>query len=157
MRTTLLIGILTVVTGMTAFGANDNTLGTWKLNTAKSKLTANPSPLKNSTMVREASDGGVKVTVKGERVDGTQVDSTYTAKYDGSETKITQTGLQYDTIWIKQINANTLTDERKKAGGAYHATGRTVVSLGGKVMTVTMKGTNTEGKTFTTVLVFDKQ
>ena len=64
---------------------------------------------------------------------------------------------QYDTIAIKQVNANTLTDERKKTGGSYKATGRTVVSNGGKTMTTTTKGTNADGKEFTQVLVFDKQ
>ena len=41
---------------------------------------------------------------------------------------------------------NTLTDERKKTGGPYKATGRTVVSNGGKTMTTTTKGTNADGK-----------
>ena len=50
-----------------------------------------------------------------------------------------------------------LTDERKKTGGTYHATGRTVVSNGGKTMTLSTKGTNTDGKEFTSTLVFDKQ
>jgi hypothetical protein len=148
--------LILAVTGI-AFAANDNTIGTWKLNAAKSQLPANPPPLKSSIIVREASDGGVKVTVTGERTDGTQVTANYTAKYDGTETTITQTGLRYDTISIKQVDANTLTDERKKTGGTYHATGRTVVSNGGKLMTVTIKETDTDNKEFTTTLVFDKQ
>jgi len=55
------------------------------------------------------------------------------------------------------VNANTLTDERKKTGGPYKATGRTVVSNGGKTMTTTAKGTNADGKAFTQTFVFDKQ
>src|SRR5215469_7606936 len=123
---------------MAVFAA-DNTLGTWKLNTAKSKLAANPSPLKSMSTVREASSDGVKVTNTGERADGTQVNTSYTAKYDGSASTVTGTGVQYDTISIKQVNANTLTDERKKAGSPYHATGRTVISNGGKTMTISIK------------------
>jgi hypothetical protein len=65
--------------------------------------------------------------------------------------------LQYDRISIKQVNVNTLTDERKKAGGSYHATGRTVVSNGGKTMTVTINGANAAGKAFTSTLILDKQ
>ncbi len=139
-----------------AFAA-DNTIGTWKLDPAKSKLAANPSPLKRSTVVREPSDGGVKVTVTGERTDGTQVNVSYTVKYDGTPASLTGTGLPYDTISMKQVNANTLTDERTKNGGTYHATGRTVVSNGGKALTLTTKGTNADGKEFTSTLVFDKQ
>ena len=63
----------------------------------------------------------------------------------------------YDMISVKQLNANTLTDERKKTGSSYKATGRTAISGGGKVMTTTTKGTNADGKEFTSTLVFDKQ
>ena len=64
---------------------------------------------------------------------------------------------QYDTIAIKQVNANTLTDTRKKTDGKYEATSRYVVSNDGKTMTMTLKGTNAEGKDVTAVFVFEKQ
>ena len=138
-----------------AFGA-DNSLGTWKLNLEKSKYTPAPMPIKSLTVVREASDGGVKQTTTGERADGTAISASYTAKYDAKDVQVTGNS-QYDTIAIKQVNANTLTDERKKTGGPYKATGRTVVSNGGKTMTTTTKGTNADGKEFTQILVLDKQ
>jgi hypothetical protein len=62
-----------------------------------------------------------------------------------------------DAVAIKQINANTLTDERKKAGGPYKASGRTVISNGGKTMTTTTIGTNASGKEFTSAFVFARQ
>jgi len=144
------------ITTVAAFAA-DNTIGTWKLNVARSKYTADPLPIKSLTVTREASDGGVKQTATGERSDGTVINTTYTAKYYGTEVKVTGDNLTYDTIAIKQANANTLTDERKKTGTPYKATGRVVVSNGGKVMTTTTKGTNADGKEFTQTLVFDKQ
>lgn len=144
-----------VISVVVALGA-DNTLGTWKLNVAKSTYTPAPLPIKSLTVVREASDGGVKQTTTGERADGTKVNATYTAKYDGKEVQVTGNS-QYDTIAIKQLNADTLTDQRKKTGGSYKATARTVVSNGGKTLTTTTKGTNAEGKEFTQVLVLDKQ
>ena len=70
------------ITTVTAFGA-DNSLGTWKLNVEKSKYTPAPFPIKSMTNVREVADGGVKVTVTGERADGAAVNVSYTAKYDG--------------------------------------------------------------------------
>jgi hypothetical protein len=143
------------ISTIAAFGA-DNTIGTWKLNVANSKYTGAAMPVKSLTVTREASDGGVKQTVTGERADG-PINATYTAKYDGTEVKVTGSNLTYDTIAIKQVNANTLTDERKKTGGPYKATGRTVVSNGGKTMTTTTKGTAADGKEFTQILVFDKQ
>jgi len=96
------------------------------------------------------------VTTTGEQADGTPINATYTAKYDGTEAKVTGNA-PYDTILIKEINANMLTDERKKTGGPYAATGSTVISNGGKTMTTTTKGTNGSGKNFTSTFVFDKQ
>jgi len=143
------------ITSVAALGA-DNTLGIWKLNVAKSTYTPAPLPIKSLTVTREASDGGVKQTTTGERSDGTKVNASYTAKYDGKDVQVTGNS-QYDTIAIKQVNADTLTDARKKTGGPYKATGRTVVSNGGKTMTTTTKGTNADGKEFTQILVLDKQ
>jgi len=63
-----------------ALGA-DNTPGTWKFNTAKSKQASGVSPITNATLVREAADGGVKYSVQGVRADGSKIDVSYTAKY----------------------------------------------------------------------------
>jgi len=141
-----------------AFGA-DNTLGTWKYNAAKSKPAPGASPITNLTLTREAANGGVKNSAKGERADGSKIDNTYTAKYDGKEVAMTlmATGTVFDTIAIKQVNANTITEERTKKGGKYHSSVRTVVSADGKTMTSTQKGTGADGKAFTSVAVFDQQ
>lgn len=156
MRTILTKALVTLaITTIAAFGA-DNSIGTWKLNAEKSKYTPAPMPVKSLTVAREASEGGVKQTTTGEQADGTAINASYTAKYDGKDVQITGNA-PYDTIAIKQLNANTLTDERKKADGPYKATGRTVISGGGKTMTTTVKGTNSAGKAFTQVFVFDKQ
>ncbi len=143
-----------ITTGATL--AADNTIGTWKLNVEKSKYSPAPMPPKSLNVTREASDGGVKVTTTGEQADGTAINASYTAKYDGKEVQVTGNA-PYDTISIKQVNANTLTDQRKKTGGPYHAASRMVISNGGKTMTTTIKGTNTAGKNFTSTFVLDKQ
>jgi hypothetical protein len=149
----LVIGV--AITAIGVCGA-DNSLGTWKRNVTKSKSsTPNANPIKSLTTVREASDGGVKVTSTGERMDGTAINSSYTAKYDGKEYPVT--GAPWDTISIKQIDANTFTSDTKMTGGKYHTKGRTVISKGGKTMTTTIKGTNAEGKPTTGTLVYDKQ
>ena len=148
------VSLILAVAALAAFGA-DNTLGTWTLNIEKSKYTPAPMPVKSLTVTREASDGGVKQTTTGEQADGTAINASYTAKYDGKDVNVTGNA-PYDTIAIKQVNANTLTDERKKAGGPYKATGRAVISNGGKTMTTTVKGTNAAGKAFTQNYVFDK-
>lgn len=147
----LIVGI--AITAIGAFAA-DNSLGTWKLNMAKSKFSP-AAPVKNLTSTREASDGGVKVTSTGERADGAAVNASYTAKYDGKDSPVT--GSPYDTIAIKQVNANTLTFTAKKSDGKYNVSGRTVVSKDGKTMTSTSKGMNAEGKPYHATMVYDKQ
>jgi hypothetical protein len=137
--------------------AADNTLGMWKLNTAKSKQAPGTSPITNLTVTFEGSDDGVKVTAKGERADGTKIDTAVNVKYDGKPVTVTGTGLPYDTVAVKQVNDNTFTEERTKQGGKYHVTARRVVSADGKTMTVTTKGTNADGKPITATAVWDKQ
>ena len=83
-----IIGILIAGLAISAIGlfGADNSLGTWKRNVAKSKYTPTPAnPITSLTMVREASEGGVKSTGTGQRKDGTAINSVYTAKYDGKE------------------------------------------------------------------------
>src|SRR5215471_6264387 len=125
---------LRIAVAMAAIAAGalcaDNTLGTWKLNPDKSKPPAGQSRITSLTAVREASGDGVKVTVKGEREDKSKIDASYTTKYDGKDVSVSGSGLPYDTIAIKQVDANTLTDVRSKTGGTYKGTGRFVVSNG---------------------------
>ncbi len=156
MRTILTSALIALAFTASATRGADHSIGTWKLNAEKSTYTPAPIPVKSLTVARETSDGGVKVTITGEQADGTPINATYTAKYDGTDVQVTG-NTPYDTISVKQVNANTLTDARKKTGGPYAATGRSVISNGGKTMTTTTKGTNGEGKEFTSTFVFDKQ
>ena len=141
---------------MAAIGAYaaDNSLGTWKLNMEKSKFSPS-APVKSLTSTREASDGGVKVTTTGERADGVAIDSSYTAKYDGSEAEVT--GAPFDTISIKQVNANTFTLSERKKDGKLSMRGRSVVANDGKTMTSTLRGTNADGKPYSATMVWEKQ
>src|SRR5215469_9155052 len=140
----------------TAWGA-DNTLGTWKFNAEKSKLSGVSSPVTNLTVTREATEGGVKITAKGERSDGSKIDAVTDAKYDGKPVSPQGTGQAWDTTALKQMNADTVTEERTKKGGKYHSNVRFVVSKDGKTMTATAEGTDADGKKFSTRVVWDKQ
>lgn len=157
MRVRLLhLCVLIAITSLSVIAA-DNSLGTWKRNTDKSKYNPMPpNPFKSQTMVREAADGGVKITSKGQRADGTPVETTYTLKYDGKPVSVTGTGSQFDTISMKQIDANTFMSETRKTGGKYHTTGKTVISKDGKTMTNTSKGTDSEGKPLSFTIVYER-
>jgi hypothetical protein len=148
------VSLILAAAALAAFGA-DNTLGTWKLNVEKSKYTPAPFPIKSLTTIREAADGGVKITRPGVQADGTPINSSSTIKYDGKEYPIT--GAPWDTSSIKQVDANTLTSTNTQKNAKYHVTNRTVISKDGKTMTTTSKGTNAEGKPVTATLVYDKQ
>jgi len=149
--TKLIIGM--AITAIGVFAA-DNSLGTWKLNMEKSKFSPS-APVKSLTSTREASDGGVKVTTTGEQANGTPINASYTAKYDGKEYPVT--GAPYDTIAIKQVDANTFTAMLKNTGTKYIATGLSVISKDGKTMTTTTKGTNAEGNPMNNTMVYEKQ
>jgi hypothetical protein len=148
--------VLAIGLAAAAFGA-DNSLGTWKANIEKSNYSPAPIPVKNITSVRESVPGGVKVANTGERADGTAINTTYTAKYDGTPASVSGQGAPYDTVSLKQVNANTFAYDAKKSDGKYHSHGRLVISPDGKTMTLTAKGTGADGKAMAITLVYDKQ
>src|SRR5690242_8146680 len=93
--------LLGTICAFAVFGA-DNSLGTWKLNVAKSTFSPPPTPVRSLTTTRTAVDGGVKVVSTGEMADGSSLNSGYTAKYDGSPSPID--GTIWDTISVKQVD-----------------------------------------------------
>ena len=138
--------------------AADNSIGTWKRNVEKSKYTpAARNRIKSQIMVREAVDGGVKVTTWAQRADGTPVNANYTVKYDGTPASVSAAGSLFDTVSTRQIDANTFMLEMKRSGGKYHTTGRMVISKDGKTMTMTLSGTDGDGKPVSNTLVWDRQ
>jgi hypothetical protein len=147
---------LAMTTTLAALGA-DNSLGTWTANVAKCKYTPAPWPVKSLTVTREAAPGGVKVTNTGMRTDGSAINASYSAKYDGSASEVTGEGSPYDSISVKQGDANTFTYEAKSSKTKYRASGRIVISGDGKTMTTTASGVDADGKPMTLKLVYDKQ
>lgn len=158
MRKILSLTLIVLATTFTVSAQSaDNSLGTWKANTAKSKYTPAPWPVKSLTVTREAAPGGVKVTNIGTRTDGSAINATYTAKYDGSSSEVTGEGAPYDSISVKQGDANTFTYEAKNSKNKYRVSGRVVISGTGKTMTTTASGVNGDGKPITMKLVYDRQ
>jgi hypothetical protein len=153
---TFALATLLITSTAAAFGA-DNSLGTWKLNVEKSKYSPAPFPVKNINSVREAAGDGVKVSNTGERANGTAINATYTAKYDGSPASVSGTGAPYDTVSIKQVNANTFTYDAKNGSNKYHSHGKIVISADGKTLTMSAKGTDGDGKAMNVTLVYEKQ
>ena len=98
-------------------------------------------------MTFEAQGNGAKVSVQGTAADGSRIAYSYRTNYDGKDSPISGTGVTFaaDTNATKSIDANTTESTRKKAGKVV-ATLQTVVSKDGKVLTVTVKGTDANGQ-----------
>jgi hypothetical protein len=148
---------LVIASTVSALAADDDSLGIWKADVAKCKYTPAPWPVKSLTVTRVAAPDGVKVNNMGTRTDGSAINSSYTAKYDGSPTAVTGEGAPYDSISIKQMGSKKFTYEAKNSKNKYHAVGRTEISFDGKVMTTMSKGTDGDGKPMTLKIVYDKQ
>ena len=128
-------------------------MGTWKLNEAKSKIA--PGAPKITTVVYEAAGDSVKVTVDGTDGEGKPLHSEWTGKFDGKDYPVTGDP-NTDTRSYKKVDDHTLESTNKK-GDKVGITARGVVSADGKTRTVTLHGTDSKGKKYTSTAVFDKQ
>ena len=134
----------------------DPFLGTWKLNVKKSKFVPGP-PRKSETRIVVTGPTGMKVKVDRVNGDGSTQQFEYTSNLDNKTYPITGDGpYGADSIAANLTAPNTIQSTLTK-GGKVVATATTVVSVNGKVLTITTKGTDAEGKHFTNVSVYDKQ
>jgi hypothetical protein len=143
---------LGVLAAAVAFAA-DPEMGTWKLNEAKSKIAAGMP--KNHTVVYEAAGDSVKITVDGTDKDGKATHNEWTGKFDGKDYPVTGDSTS-DMRSYTKVDAQRLKFTVKQSG-KITTTGRVVVSADGKTRTVTVSGTDAEGKKFKSVAVYDKQ
>jgi len=151
---------LAAVLALTATGLlaedYDHSTGVWKRNVESTKYeSANPNPITSLIMTREGVPGGLKVTSKGHRKDGSPIDYTFTVKYDGKDYPCIGVGSVFETIAITRTDADHFPSVTKK--GKYLMHGMTVMSNGGKTMTITNKGTDADGKETSFSVVWDKQ
>ena len=134
----------------------DPFLGTWKLNLKKSKFVPG-SPRKSETRIVVTGPSGMRVSVDRVNGDGSTQQFEYTSNLDGKSYPITgQAPYGADSISANLTAPNTIQSTLTKNGKTV-ATATTVVSNGGKVLTITTKGTYAQGKHFTNVGVYDKQ
>lgn len=154
MRTrTILLTLVVCFVGVAAALAADANVGTWKLNSAKSKFTAGTP--KNDTVIVEVAGDNMKITVDGTDGDGKPAHNVWTGKYDGKDYSVTGDPAS-DMRSYTTVNARTLTLSLKK-GGKVTTTGRIVLSADGKSRTVTITGTDPQGKKVASTAVYDKQ
>ena len=133
--------------------AADPTMGTWKLNEAKSKLGRGMG--KNNTVTYDKGmRGKVKVTIDGTDASGTALHSEWTGKFDGKDYAVSGDP-NSDMRAYKKVNDNTLNFTAKK-GGKVTMAGQIVVAADGKSRTVTAAATTPKGKKVKMTAVYDK-
>ena len=144
---------LIVVTAISAQSSQiDPRIGTWKLNVAKSKANTRKSEVRTYTQSGDSVTSHVEIV----NSDGSTQVYGYTAKSDGKDYRFTgQAPGGAETISMKRVG-NSFNAESKKGGKLLFRTTATV-SAEGKVMTLTTKGTDADGKPLDTVRVYDKQ
>jgi hypothetical protein len=132
-------------------------VGTWKLNLEKSKYPAGMAP-KSQTRTVSADGNNVIYKFEGQGADGTAFSYGFTSKWDGKDAEVTGTGSPSgaDHIAIKQVDSHTLSATLKK-GEKTIGTSSATVSQDGKMLTLTTKATDANGKPVKTVSVYDKQ
>ena len=148
--------VLTVVLclfGVSVCYAGDVNMGTWKLNEAKSTLA--PGTSKNTMVVYAVAGDEVQVTVDGVDAAGKPAHNEWKGKFDGKDYAVTGDPTT-DTRSYKKSGARTLKLTNKKAGKITIA-GTVVVSADGKSRTVTVSGTDANGKKVSSTAVYDKQ
>ena len=134
----------------------DPFLGTWKLNAKKSKFVPGP-PRKSETRIIVTGPYGMRVSVERVNGDNSAQEFEYTTNLDGKSYPVTGQGpYGADSIAANLSAPNTIQSTLSK-GGSVVATAVSIVSNNGRVLTITTKGTDTQGKQFTNVSVYDNQ
>jgi hypothetical protein len=134
--------------------AADASVGTWKLNVAKSTFKPGPPPAAE-TRIYKAQPKGVKTTVSTTWADRMTTTVEYPANYDGKDYPVSGSR-DVDAVALSRMDDYTSAATLKHAGREI-GVARRVVSRDGKTMTISYKGVNTRGDLVDNVAVYDRQ
>jgi len=143
----------------TLFAADNPFLGTWKLNTAKSKSSGAPM-VQNMTVTFEADGEKVRRTATGTDSEGKPImqggPKGTSIAWDGKDHAVETPDGPPMTIAVKRVN-DYRNDVTVKRDGKVTVTVRSVVSKDGKTMTNTVDGVTAKGEKFHQVEILEKQ
>jgi hypothetical protein len=126
-------------------------LGTWKLNSAKSKF-APGTAYSDMTVTFEAVGDQIKRVATGTDADGKPINENSTIAWDGKDHDIGEPGI---TVAVTQVNDHTLNVKVKHEGKVMSSI-RVVASKNGKTVTAAEKGEDLKGRKLDNVEVWDK-
>ena len=125
-------------------------VGTWKLNTAKSKFDPGPGPKSATVVIGEDN----KIQYSEETADAKSTSWSVLPTSDGTPAPITGMG-ENATLVEKRIDERHVEHTWKIGSGT--EIGKSVLSKNGKTMTYTLTGTDPDGKAMHNVEIFEKQ
>ena len=150
-RTSLIFLALLIPAALVSQTASKNlAVGTWKLNTAKSKY--DPGPVPKSATVTIGEDN--KIQFSEETADAKSTSWSVVPTADGTPAPIVGAG-ENSTLVEKRIDGRHVEHTWKIGSGTQ--TGKSVLSKDGKTMTYTLTGTGGDGKPVHNVEIFEKQ
>jgi hypothetical protein len=134
--------------------AEDTSAGTWKLNLAKSTFASNTPP-KSETRIHTVTPKGTHVVIEDEYADGKKTRVETLVTYDGRPQPTTGSGI-WDSTATKRID-RYVTEADLLRNGKVVGRVRREVSPDGKTMKMVYVINRPDGRTVSTLSVFERQ
>ena len=149
------LAMIAVLVVTAVVSAEDNNVGTWKLNPSKSNYSPGPAPKSQTLKIEAWGNDGVRYAADGVGPDGKPTHTEFEAKYDGKDYPFIGNP-DADRLSYKRIDANTL-EVTTTLNGKNTTAVKVVVSGDGKTRTVTQTGTNAQGQALNVSSVYERQ
>jgi hypothetical protein len=156
-RALMIAGVVLLSAGVSGQSKDDPSIGTWKLNVAKSTFTPGP-PIKGDTRSYEVVDGWIIVTTETTQATGEKTGVRFAAKFDGRD--YPQIGRFAPTVALisyQPVDKRTLKYTVKDTSGKITSTNTRTVSPDGRTMTIEQKSTDGSGRPVMNVELFERQ
>jgi hypothetical protein len=154
------VALLTISLAGTAAAQSkdDPSIGTWKLNVAKSKFTPGP-PIQGDTRSYEVNEAGwIFVTTETTQPDGTRTGVRFAAKFDGKAyPQIGRFAPTVTMITYEPVDRRTLKYTQRDTSGKIVSTNTRTVSADGKTMIIDQRTTNASGQPVVNIELFERQ
>jgi len=142
------------------FAATDPFVGTWKMDTDRSKFTRGDPSFMFATLLIESAGGGLKSTASAADGDGLATDFTFNCALDGTPCRtIAATAMRgssaVDTILLKREDDHTIIATGTNNGKLVY-TDRRVVSSDDKTLTVHRAGRTPDGRMYESTIVLSR-
>jgi len=136
---------------------DDPSIGSWKLNVAKSTFTPGPAK-KGDTRSYEVTDGWLIVTTESISGEGNRTGVRFAAKFDGKPyAQIGRFAPTVTLITYEPVDRLTLKYTQRDTSGKIVSTNTRTVSADGNTMTIEQKTTDANGRPVVNVELYEKQ